>query len=51
MMLENNNSDCCIYPKDDIKSQMRQNFGVNYNEQILFIRDTSFGIREIKDWF
>lgn len=42
MMLENNNSDCCIYPKDDIKSQMRQNFGVNYNEQILFIRDTSF---------
>ena len=40
---EVNQSDCCISPvPEDIKSQMRQNFGIDYNEQILFIRDTSF---------
>ena len=40
---EVNQSDCCIDPvPEDVKSQMRQNFGIDYNEQILFIRDTSF---------
>ena len=40
---EVNNTDCCTEPvPEDIKSQMRQNFGIDYGEQILFIRDTSF---------
>ena len=40
---ELNQSDCCISPiPEDIKSDMRLNFGIGYNEKILFIRDTSF---------
>lgn len=40
---ELNQSDCCISPiPEDIKSNMRLNFGIGYNEKILFIRDTSF---------
>ena len=38
-----NTSDCCSsHIPEDIKGMMRQNFGINYNEKILFIRDTSF---------
>lgn len=40
---EMNTSDCCSsHIPEDIKGMMRQNFGINYNEKILFIRDTSF---------
>lgn len=41
---EANVSDCMVYPNipEEAKSLSRQNFGINYNEQILFVRDTSF---------
>ena len=37
-------NDCFAYPQvpEEAKSLARQNFGVGYNEQILFIRDSSF---------
>ncbi len=37
-------NDCFAYPQvpEDVKSLARQNFGVGYDEQILFVRDTSF---------
>lgn len=39
----NNTSDCIISEIPEyIKSQIRQNFGISYNENILFVRDTSF---------
>ena len=41
---ERNLSDCMIYPtiREEARSTSRQNFGISFNEQILFIRDTSF---------
>lgn len=38
-------NDCFAYPQvpEDAKNLARQNFDINYDEQILFIRDTSFG--------
>lgn len=40
---ELNNSDCFVYNiPEDVKSEVRQNFGIEYNEQVLFVRDTSF---------
>lgn len=40
----NNGYDCCCRPdiSSEIKSDVRRNFGVGYNEEILFVRDTSF---------
>ena len=37
-------NDCFAYPQvpEEAKSLARQNFDINYEEQILFIRDTSF---------
>lgn len=37
-------TDCLAYPQipDWAKSLVRPNFGISYNEEILFIRDTSF---------
>lgn len=41
---EANESDCMVHPKipEEAKSLARQNFGIGYDEKILFIRDTSF---------
>lgn len=40
---EINDTDCCCnWIQENIKSEVRQNFGIGYNERILFIRDTSF---------
>ena len=37
------NNDCFAYNiPENVKSLIRQNFGISYNEQILFVRDTSF---------
>lgn len=40
----NNNTSDCIASEipEYIKSQIRQNFDIGYNEEILFVRDTSF---------
>lgn len=37
-------NDCFASPQipEDVKSSIRLNFGIGYNEQILFVRDTSF---------
>ena len=37
-------NDCFAYPQvpEDAKSLVRQNFDISYDEQVLFIRDTSF---------
>ena len=34
----------CFYRKipDGVKNEVRQNFGINFNEDIIFVRDTSF---------
>lgn len=46
---EINDTDCCCnWIQENIKSEVRQNFGIGYNERILFVRDTSFGIPAIK---
>ena len=40
---ELNNSDCFAgYIPEDVKNNVRSVFGIGYNEQILFVRDTSF---------
>ena len=40
---EINDTDCCCnWIQENIKSEIRQNFGIGYNERILFVRDTSF---------
>lgn len=37
------NNDCFAYNiPENVKSLIRQNFEISYNEQILFVRDTSF---------
>ena len=40
----NNGYDCCCYPNisSEIKNEVRQNYGIGYYEEILFVRDTSF---------
>ena len=39
----NNGSDCCVtLISEEIRNGVRQNFGIGYNEEILFVRDTSF---------
>ena len=37
-------NDCFAFPQipEEAKSTVRMNFGIGYNEQILFVRDTSF---------
>ena len=37
-----NGSDAIVYPQDDICSDVRDYFDVSYDEEILFVRDSSF---------
>lgn len=40
---ERNDIDCCFWQiSDSIKNDVRQNFGISFNEDIIFVRDTSF---------
>lgn len=38
-----NVNDCAIFPSGQMKSEVRQSFNIDNDEEILFIRDTSFG--------
>lgn len=37
-----NQNDCAMYPSGQMKSEVRQSFNIDNDENILFIRDTSF---------
>lgn len=41
---EHNGGDCLVYPKipESIRASVRANFGIDNNEEILLVRDTSF---------
>ncbi len=37
-----NKNDCALFPSSQMKSEVRQHFNIDNDEEILFIRDTSF---------
>lgn len=37
-----NSNDCALFPSGQMKSEVRQHFNIDNDEEILFVRDTSF---------